>query len=634
MPYVMAQWVEDGGPLCTATDTQEHVYIVSDGAGGAIIAWDDDRDYQDIYAQRVNNLGEILWAANGVLVCGVASPNLRHLASDGAGGALFVWDDYRTFSSRDVYAQRIGANGAVYWPADGVYLASDGRTGGKYARIACDGSKGGIAVWNDERTYGTTLTDIYANGVDSLGNVWAADGIPIATVGGIQKDPHIAPDGAGGAIMAWEDYRGTYPNNHSIFAQRVDGDGAVLWTANGVALANLLSKDVLDPFVVSDGKGGAIVAWQDNRSFYDIYAQRIDGGGNVKWTANGVAVCAAAEWQGRVRAIPDGEGGAIITWWDNRDVDGDIFAQRVDSLGNTLWTADGVPVCTDPGESYQQLDIAPDGEGGAVIVWNDGRGADTDIYAQRIDADGNPLWAVDGVLVCGAAEWQYYPAIASDGAHGAIVAWEDERNADTDIYFNSVNYAGDQKVATLLAGHSAQASGDGITIRWTLSERDPDIAFHVLRSKGIDESLAELEAQPIEEDRLSFAFTDKSCEAGRTYRYRIDVSVSGERRALFETGGITMPELALKLHQNFPNPFNPNTIIRYTLPRRTHVSLKIFDTAGRLVRILVDGHQDRGEREIAWDGRGELGSAVTSGIYYYSLTAGKSSVTRKMVLLR
>jgi hypothetical protein len=209
---------------------------------------------------------------------------------------VLAWDDYRNLSTRDVYAQHIDGDGTASWPANGVLLGSDGTTGGKYARVASDGAKGGIVVWNDDRTYGSTLTDIYANGVDSLGNVWIANGIAICTAGGIQKDPHIAPDGVGGAIMAWEDYRGTYPNNHSIFAQRVDGDGTVLWTANGVALANLMSKDVLDPFVVPDGKGGAIVAWQDNRVWYDIYAQRIDAGGTVKWTANGVAVCAAAEW--------------------------------------------------------------------------------------------------------------------------------------------------------------------------------------------------------------------------------------------------------------------------------------------------------------------------------------------------
>lgn len=633
IPGLWAQWLEDGIPVCTATDTQEHAYIVTDGASGAIIAWDDDRDYQDIYAQRINNLGEMLWTVNGAMVCGVASPNIRDVASDGAGGAVIAWDDYRNFSTRDVYAQRIDGGGTAFWPANGVLLGSDGTTGGKYARVASDGAKGGIVVWNDDRN-SSNLTDIYANGVDSLGNVWVANGIVICTVGGIQKDPHIASDGAGGAIMAWEDYRGTYPNNHSIFTQRVDGDGTVLWTANGVALANLMPKNVYDPYVVTDGTGGAIVAWQDDRGFYDIYAQRIDAGGTVKWTANGVAVCTAAEWQGYVRALPDGEGGAIITWWDNRNGQGDIYAQRVDSLGNTLWTADGVPVCTESSEQYSPPAITTDGANGAIITWNDARGDDSDIYAQRIDADGNPLWTVDGVAVCAATGWVYEPSIAPDGAHGAIVAWEDTRGADSDIYVNSINHSGNQKVATLLSSHSADTSPDGVVIRWSLSERDTDAVFHVLRAPGAGGAYGQLDAAAIEETGLSFMFTDESCEPGETYRYRIDVSTGGERRILFETGPISVPAPQARLFQNYPNPFNPHTVIRYELPADARVSLRIYTVTGQLVRTLVNGRQERGRRTVVWDGRDEQGTPVASGVYYYALTAGKYHVTKTMTVLR
>lgn len=629
-----AQWAADGMPVCDATSDQDNIHIVADGASGAIVVWDDDRDYSDIYAQRIDNLGTALWTANGMIVCGVAAPTLRGVVSDGFGGALLVWDDYRNFSTRDVYAQHIDGSGTASWPADGVLLGSDGTNGGKDACIASNGAKGAIVAWDDDRNYGSNLADIYANGVDSLQNVWAADGIAICTVGGIQQELHIASDGAGGAIMAWEDYRGTYPNNHSIFVQRVDGDGTVLWTENGVALANLMSKDVLDPFVVADGSGGAIVAWQDNRGFRDIYAQRIDASGNVKWTANGIAVCTAAEWQGYIRAIPDGAGGAIFTWWENRDGQGDIYAQRVDSLGNMLWTADGAPVCTDPADQGSPPSIAPDGAGGAVIAWDDYRNADSDIYAQRIDADGNPLWTVDGVCVCGATGWVYDPCVASDGAHGAVVVWEDMRGADKDVYVNSVNHAGDQKVATLLAGHATEVSVEGVVIRWRLSERDADAAFHVLRASDEAGRYGELAGAVRAENGLSYTFLDEECEPGATYRYRVDVSNGGDRCILFESGPVTVPALAARLLQNYPNPFNPCTAIRYELPADAHVSLRVYSVTGRLVRTLADGRQTRGRKSVDWDGCDTEGRAVASGVYWYTLTVGKQRMTRMMTLLR
>lgn len=626
----VAQWEHDGVPVCTATDHQEHIHIVPDGAGGAIIAWDDDRDYQDIYAQRINNLGEVLWAADGLIICGAASPNLTDVVSDGSGGAFLVWDDYRNFSTRDVYAQHIDMNGAAHWTADGVYLGPEGVA----ARIAWNGAKGAIAVWEDERNYGATLTDIYANGVDSLENVWADGGISICTEGGIQQDPHIATDGEGGAVMAWVDYRGTYPNNHSIFVQRVTREGVARWASGGMAVANLLSTDVLEPYVVTDGKGGAIVAWQDNRSFRDIYAQRIDAAGNIKWAANGVAICGAAEWQGNLSSIPDGEGGAIITWWDNRDGNGDIYAQRVDSLGNTLWTADGVPVCNDPGEQYKPPVIASDGAGGAIICWNDQRGADTDIYLQRIDAEGSPMWTANGVMVCGASGWQYEPVIAPDGAHGAVVAWEDMSGADRDIYVNSVNFSGIEKVATLLASSSVRAGGDGITVSWTMSDIDNGVIFHISRSeseKGFYEDVGIITAG---EADLSFEYTDRECENGVTYCYRVDTEVNGHRVTLFETIPVRMPFLSARLDQNIPNPFNPSTVISYYLPEGSFASIRIFDTSGRLVRTLMSGYQEAGESEVLWDGRNLEGCLVRSGIYYCRLDTGKYKLSRKMVLLR
>src|SRR6266481_6220801 len=77
--------------------------------------------------------------------------------------------------------------------------------------------------------------------------------------------------------------------------------------------------------IASDGGGGAILTWQDNRNgTYDIYAQRVSATGVAQWTANGVVVCAAASEQYAPTIVSDGAGGAIITWQDNRHGNFDI----------------------------------------------------------------------------------------------------------------------------------------------------------------------------------------------------------------------------------------------------------------------------------------------------------------------
>ncbi len=89
------------------------------------------------------------------------------------------------------------------------------------------------------------------------------------------------------------------------------------------------------------------------------------------------------------------------------------------------------------------------------------------------------------------------------------------------------------------------------------------------------------------------------------------------------------------LFQNFPNPFNSFTEIRYRLPERTDVKLAVYDLLGRRVSTLVDESPAQGAYQVQWDGKDTDGLDVASGIYLYRLKAGEDVVqTRRMLLLR
>jgi hypothetical protein len=92
--------------------------------------------------------------------------------------------------------------------------------------------------------------------------------------------------------------------------------------------------------------------------------------------------------------------------------------------------------------------------------------------------------------------------------------------------------------------------------------------------------------------------------------------------------------LATKLSQNYPNPFNPVTTIKFGLKEKGHVSLRIYDVAGRLVRTLVDEVRKAGSYEELWDGKNNRGTHVASGVYFYRFKTRDFEKTRKMVLLR
>lgn len=131
----------------------------------------------------------------------------------------------------------------------------------------------------------------------------------------------------------------------------------------------------------------------------------------------------------------------------------------------------------------------------------------------------------------------------------------------------------------------------------------------------------------------SFAYTDTKVTPGTRYRYQLGVTdPDGEFVSQIRT--ITVPRLETVLEQNQPNPFNPSTTIRFTLPSRGAATLAIYDTEGRLVRMLLDDVVPAGTTAVQWDGRNNAGATVTSGVYFYRLTSGKFTASRKMLLLK
>jgi hypothetical protein len=282
-----------------------------------------------------------------------------------------------------------------------------------------------------------------------------------------------------------------------------------------------------------------------------------------------------------------------------------------------------------------EYDLVAVSDKGAIIVWEDNRsGAGNDIYAQRVDSLGNVEWTVDGEAICVETRNQNIPHCTTDGMDGAIIAWEDERVLnDYNIYAHRITYEGGF-VATLLQAWQAGFRGSEIVIEWSLSEIDGGAEFHISRINITGDGYIELSSENVERDGLSFVYRDNSYLPGESYIYRVEVETSDGSFLLFETDPITPPARALTLHQNHPNPFNPGTAIRYYLPRRCNVRLVVYDLKGAEVRRLVDMEQEAGPYSVTWDGRNGEGRAASSGLYFYRITAGKESMTRKMILLR
>ena len=439
----------------------------------------------------------------------------------------------------------------------------------------------------------------------------------------------LVPDGSGGAIITWVDNR---DDNSQIYAQRIDANGSALWAANGIAVCTAATHQY-GVMAISDGSGGAIITWQGDRfdGLPDIYAQRIDTNGSALWAANGDTVCTADLRQCVPVLTSDGQGGAIIAWWDDRFAfpNYDIYAQRISSSGSGMWEDNGQTICTHGGNRVG-VQLISDGSGGAILTFSESYGT----RAQRVDGNGWRLWNAEGVAICTASGIQLWPQLIPDGSGGAIIAWCDDRSGNDDIYAQRVDAAGHTVVATLLQNYAATFFESGIALTWTLSEVDEGVEFSCGRSTASNGPYIELPSSTLTRDDLSFSFIDKDWEPNTTYWYRVECSSGGERKILFVSGPVTTPAMPLTLYQNSPNPFNPSTEIRYYLPEKCSVALNVYDVSGALVANVTEGYQDKGTHTVSWDGRGRNGRQASSGVYFYRLKAGKTEISKKMVLTR
>ena len=152
-----------------------------------------------------------------------------------------------------------------------------------------------------------------------------------------------------------------------------------------------LSKS--DPILVADGLGGFYVVWWDVIGYdaWHIMAYRMRLDATPLWESPSL-ISPTEGMQGEPRVIADGEGGIIVLWqvYENF-INDQLYAQRIAPDGSKLWQDTGVPICTAPG-IQKHASIVNDGEGGFIAVWRDERDIYSDLYAQRIRADGTPVW--------------------------------------------------------------------------------------------------------------------------------------------------------------------------------------------------------------------------------------------------
>jgi hypothetical protein len=652
-----ALWDLAGVPVSTAFGEKFETGIVPRASGSAIVYWVDGEDPygHTLYAQRLDSTGATQWQTNGRQLSDASgTPSGVRAVPDGEGGAVLAWEQNPTlpyynairsiwgFSSTNIYA--VGEAGAIFH--------YDGQS---WQAVAVSPGYDLHDIW------GSSPDDVYAVGVN--GTVLHYDGsswqylsvVPTTkTLWGVwgsgASDVFVV--GSGGTIRHWDgsswqtmDYpvSGTLTAVHGNSGSNIYAVGKDDGYLNGKLLILKYDGSTWSKVVNGRESPGAqdvyYGVWVSPEGQVFISGEYITafGGFGIILQYDGIT------WRTtRLRQSASGFG----IWGSDSS---NVYVSYANTYGpGYLWHYDG--------RAWLESRISTDrsildvwGTGGSnawtggtsysIRHFEDGEWVTQfersgSIFASRIDSAGNALWSEYGAPVSPRLDAQSTPSLSLDGAGNALVAWRDSRHSSWDIYAKKVSISRGPLVATELVGFSVDPGPKALRISWRLSSFANGARFEVSRKQEFPSNEWVTISPEISRKDLAFDFTDAEVEGGMAYRYRVRISDGQGDRVLFETDAVQASPMPLALKQNYPNPFNPSTTIRYDVPRKCRVLLEVYDVSGRRVARLVDGVQDAGHHGIEWHGTNAYGRGVASGIYFYRLTAGKETISRKMVLMK
>ena len=638
MPPSAGAWEASGLPLC-GLDCQPGIpRPLPDGEGGAYVAWTGRSDqalHADIFVQRITRTGTIApgWPAEGAPACLEGGDQyLNAISSDGQGGILLTWQDWRG-PSADIYVQRILPTGEVApgWSANGVQASANLENQNR-GTVCPDGSGGAYAAWQDRRNYATLREDVYAQHILADGAVdpaWPRDGLPVAVVPEAQIGPLILADGVEGAVVVWGDSRDDPPDGFSPYGVRINGTGSVQpnWTSGGTRLGVAGGSNQL---LHSEGSDFYLTRRTFTPDFFDgqYYVHRftLDGEVAAGWPPEGVRVCNAPGDRQDLEAAEDGTGGVVLAWYDYRLPGSDIYASHV-LPGGTL--APGIPpdglLVSDPFQPNElQVGVAPDGAGGMYVVWEWHDGFTSSGRMQHVLAGGivAPGWGYGQPV--STSETQRDPALASDGMGGVYAVWSEDRSGRRGLF--AALFSADGPVPTLPSLVSAEADESGIRLSWYAKDARLLEASVYRRSEGTAWAyLGSPEATGPDELR----YDDPNVAPGERYAYRLGYFDGGTESFTDEVWVEAAAPLAFALDGFRPNPAVGLPVVSLTLAKSGPARLEVFDLRGRLVLRRDLSGLGAGRHTVSLDS----GARLAPGVYVLRLTQGEQVARVRGVIL-
>ncbi|MFO7891311.1 MAG: T9SS type A sorting domain-containing protein [bacterium] len=613
--------------------------------GYFIIAWEDGRNFADIYAKIYDKNGQSLGSDFRISNQLWGSwQDMPEIGADNNGNFLIAWDVRDFDYNFDVYAQRIDSTGTAL---GSNFKVSEASRQNRYGSVNIKRERNGNLLISWKKVDGISRF---------LAQRYNPDGIKIGSNFSIltinpdageinQKDPDIGVDSKGSFLIAWEDERNGHPD---IYAQRFNADGT---PSTCSFIVNDDERGINYQFglkIATNNTGNSVIVWRDYRNEKaEIYAQRFDVNGTAISSNVKIDNDQFRSWKDNPDIGMDRNGNFVIVWQDYRNKHSDIYAQRVDANGNVI--GPNFKVNDDKGSVYQYTPkIAMNDTGNTVIVWRDKRNGHSDIYLQRYNANGSAVSTNIRVNDDTTSSEQSNPVIDINKKGNFVIAWKDKRNNRYEIYAQRFNDKGialgsNFRVITLADENSNIAIGVDKNGKFVIAWQEKRNGVYDIHGQLYDNNGEALGYNfKINKDsgndlplNLSIVFKD-----GKLYSTWVDRKDPTTGLDIFanvisfttsDVSGFDIIEIPnnYALSQNYPNPFNPSTTIKYDLPKAQNVIITVYDIQGRFVSKIVDEFKQAGRHSVEF-----YADNLASGVYFYRLQTEEFTRLHKMMLVK
>jgi len=522
------------------------------------------------------------------------------MATDGRGVGVVVWAAERSESRLQI--ARFGAGPSAMRMAVGKPSVGLTTTDSILA-VAVDVDEQGRMVIGWQARTATRSIVLWGEGLASDGSVeWGPTEVaPDVAV----APPAVVADGLGGGYFAFGVDADRSVANDAVEIRRVAAEGKIVWA---LALAAERAQ-FRNPQLVGDEVGGAIVVFEarvlDGAGEGDrhLLAQRISPDGQSLWGDGETFVPFAATNYDEYGAALVPDGGGVIAAFESVITAGpyagnaNIAAQRLTADGRQAWGSGGIPAWVSATTAQERRPaVASDGHGGAVIAFEGSLGdeAASDIWAQRMSADGAALWGTQGlpVALTSTPQSEMHPRVALT-MDGAIAVGYDALGVSPapTVCLNLVSVDGRYAWPRQQA---LPADGEGLSLMHLWGGTNATV--HVVTNSPTLRAPVAIEHWAVNAD-------------GAVLDEPVDVTAVAAQSV--------QPEVSVLPAS--PNPFNAVTTFTFWSVASRWTEIQIVNPLGQTVRHISHAAVATGWQRVTWDGRDDAGSPAASGVYIYSI---------------